>query len=155
MSIKLDDVKSLIDELKVDLVNELSSVRSEIQINASIIKKFDSKFTAIFKKIDVIKNSTESAVKTAEEALKTAKFNEEAIVNINQELTQLSSKHDKAELRSNELEKINSSQSVKIQVLEKRLEDQVNRSSLKSVVVRGLKKLPNESWEDTRLIFAK
>lgn len=144
----IEEVKTLIETLREELTDDLRDIKNEINDNSSSLKKFDAKFTKIFKKIDDISNAADNAKKTADDALDACKRNEENIATINETLVEISDKYDN-------LQKDNSTYVVRIRVLEKKLEDQVNRSSRKSIVVRGVKESANETWEDTRAILAK
>ena len=55
---------------------------------------------------------------------------------------------------NNELKLEAESHKIKIHVLEKRLEDQTNRSSRKSLVFKGVPEKGRETWDDTRDILA-
>lgn len=151
----IEDVKQLLDTFRSELVAELTTIKDELLSTSSIIKKFDSKFTSIFKRIDAIKNASDNAQNTANQALETAKRNEELIAKFSTDLDEIKTKNDDLEKQIIEHEKTNSTLIIKSIVLEKRLEDQVNRSCRKSLVFRGIDEQGNESWEDTKCILAE
>ena len=143
----IEEVKTLIVSLRDELTEELSEVKDEIKDNSAVLKKFDTKFTKVLKKIDEVHNTAVNAKTTADDALQTCKRNEESIATINEALVEMNEKYDKQEMD-------NSKYLVRIRVLEKQLEDQINRSCRKTIVVRGVKESEHETWDDTRSILA-
>ena len=141
-----EDVVALFEELSTKLV---ANIRDSIERNLkSVIEK---KFSVIFKKIDEVRS-------IANDASSTAKWCEGEITAIKDthtnELTALTTKieqfeNDHISLR-NELDKI----SIKANVAEEKLEEQINRSSRKSLVFRGIPESGRESWADTKNILS-
>ena len=144
----MDELKQLIESLRHELTDELSTIKQQITNNDKKLDSLDSKFTKVFKRIDELSKAVDDASTTAEDALKSTKQNEANINKLSKSMDSFNNKYDK-------LEKDNSANIVRVHVLEKKLEDQVNRSSRKTIVVRGVKEGDKESWDDTRTVLAK
>ena len=144
----MEGLKQLIEALKKELTDELTSIKDKISNNNVKLDSIDSKFTTVFSRIEEISKAVDNASKTANDALTTANQNQTDITTIKDTL----SKIDK---RCTELENDKKADVERIHSLENKLEDQVNRSSRKTIVVRGIKENNKETWEDTRVVLAK
>ena len=138
----MEGLKQLIEALRKDLTDELSNIKLQISDND---KKLDLKFEKVFKRIKEISEVADNANTTADEALKSTKVNETSITNLKSSV----------DTKCAKLEKDNSSNADRIHELEKKLEDQVNRSCRKTIVIRGIKEGDKETWDDTRDVLAK
>ena len=138
------ELKQLISNLKNELIESIKA--SEQNLKSHV----DNKLKAIFKKIDANKTAINNATKIAEQALNTAKRNEETIQTLQEELEAQNTSNNELKLRIDDFDQLTSVQSVRIKVLETRLEDQTNRSSRKSLVISGLPERKDEiTWSDT------
>lgn len=142
--LSLKDLFKKIDGLEKNMEQRIADSEARLvakisQQHNSLIEKIDSNLVLI----------TENAAK-AHEALQLAYENEKSIDDM--EATNATTVADLTELKKKveSLEEDVSTFSVKNKVLERRLEDQTNRSSRKSVIIRGLPEVDGETWDDTR-----
>ena len=133
-----NELKQLIESLRDDLTKELAAIKKQI---SDTDNKIDTKFADVFTRIDEISKIADSASTAANNALDTAKQNKTDITTINDSLTKINDKC--AQLEKDKI------------TLENKIEDQINRSSRKTIVVRGVKENDKETWEDTRVVLAK
>ena len=122
------NMKQISEDLKSFLIKE-------IQNNAKkIIQKMDTKFDELSTKIETIDRNTEAA-----ETL--AKQNQNSISNLTSESTAFQEKL--------------AEQAKKIHELEESIEDQVNRNSRDTLVIRGIKKENQEkTWNNTSHVLS-
>ena len=93
--------------------------------------------------------------------------NQQKIINQNDEIRDLKKANADLHLRiddlSEKLENVGSGASNivpanvinKVQEIEERLEDRTNRQLRQTLIIRGLKEIPNETWDDTKELVAK
>ena len=146
MALSREEVRTLFTELSDEIINELKT-----KLDKDVRTIINSKFAVIFKKIDEVRA-------TANEALKLAKWSEVQVSKIkdaNQEnVDDLRAKFDALSAANEEMKTNIETLIIKSHVQEKRLEDQTNRSSRKSLVFSGVPERGHETWDDTRDILA-
>ena len=146
MALTKEDITKLFEELSENIITELKN-----KLDKDLRHVINSKFAVIFKKIDEVRN-------TANEALKVAKWTEEQLVTLKEnnekEFSDMRSKLDELVAVNDKLRENVEAYNIKVHVLEKRVEDQTNRSSRKSLVFKGVPERGHETWDDTRDILA-
>ena len=115
MALTKDDITKLFEDLSTNIIDEL-----KCKLDKDMQHIINGKFAAIFKKIDEIRN-------TATEALKVAKWSEEQILQAKEEnannLNALAARVDGLVAVNDDLKRNIETHSIKIHVLEKRIED--------------------------------
>ena len=136
------EISALFNELSTTLITEIKS-----QLETTLKTFFDKKFNTIFKKIEEIKN-------TANEGHKIAKYNESLLNDMKEEYGE---KIESLSTQNKNLNTMVESHVLKIHVLQTRLEDQVNRSCRKSLVIKGVPEQNHgkESWSETKTILSQ
>ena len=147
MALDKEDATKLFNELTNTIIIELKTT-----LDKDLRTVINNKFSVIFKKIDEVRC-------TANEALKIAKRTEDQVAKFvaanSSSFDDLKSKVDALVAVNDELKIGMETQIIKFHVLEKRLEDQTNRNSRKSLVFKGIPERGHESWDDTRDILAE
>ena len=147
MVLTKDDVITLFNELSDKLI---VSIKANIEQNLKSV--IDKKFSAIFKKLDEVRNlanETSKSTKWCEDQIETIKeTHTDELASMNKQLDDLTEKHDL-------LSKALDTSSVRACVLERKLEDQINRSSRNSLVFKGIRENDKESWLDTQKTLSK
>ena len=145
-SLTKEDVITLFEELSTKLVD---NIRDSIEKNLKTL--IEKKFSVIFKKIDDVRNMANGASVTAkwceDEITNMKDTHTNALTALSTKIENITKEHDN--LR-NELINISS----KANIAEKKLEEQINRSSRKSLVFRGIPESGRESWADTKNILS-
>ena len=132
MAAKEINMKQISEDIKSFLTKEMDN--NVKKITEKIIKKMDTKFDELSTRIEIIDRKAEAA-----ESL--AKQNQNSISNLTSESTALQ-------------EKI-TEQAKKIHELEVNIEDQINRNSRDTLVIRGIKKENQEkTWNNTSHVLS-
>ena len=113
-----------------------------------IIKEFKKEMKALSTKVEQIK-------KTADDALKLAKQNEADIVKVSAEVESLNDKFNTLQTEHSQLQVRTAAKDQSIKNLESKLEDTTNRHLRKTLVIKGVKELDNETWKATESVLAK
>ena len=111
----------------------------------------DTKCIEITKKIDQNKIAIDKISQVANEALTIARENEKALSNLTDNFSKLENENSELKKQISELNILTSMQAINIKVIQTRLEDQTNRSSRKSLVIRGVPENGEKNWDDTRV----
>ena len=141
-----EDVKELLEELRSEIKCELKQVKEEIV--SELQKQIDKKFKNVHVKINEIKN-------TADEALKTAKYNEDQLQRVKVTIDELNDKQEQHSKENIKLCKQVDIQAVRIGTPRYRLEDQTNRDLRKTLVFKGIPEQGIESWSKSRSFQTK
>ena len=146
----------LVQELKTELIADLKSeifadlvkdVKSQVLVE--IKETYDKKNATIYKKIDSTKTSLSTKVNANETLVKDLATRVQSLEEKNLELEK-----DNSELH--EMEKELGKSLLKINVLERRLEDRTNRSMRKTLVFKGIHEGEEEkTWQHTEDILAE
>ena len=129
-------------ELKTILNKALKDQKEEL------LKEFKKEIDALSAKVDDIK-------KTADDAMTLATQNQESIAKIDAEVKSLTTEYNNLKTEHVNLKESSAAQELTIKSLESKLEDSVNRHMRKTLVVKGVKELDNESWKMTESVLAK
>ena len=116
------------------------------------LKKNSKKIT---KKIKVIQKTADEDLKVAAEAKGTSLLNKTNLENLRNDFDAHKLQYDETCIKLETLEKELSLEKIKINSLNLQLEDQVNRSSRKTLVFKGIKEDGKESWSDTKELLSK
>lgn len=114
----------------------------------AIIKEFKNELKTLSDKVDKVK-------KTADDALALAKQNEANIATINASIKTLTDNHNTLAGEHKTLQATSTAKDEVIRNLEHKLEDSTNRHLRKTLVIKGVKELDNETWEMTESVLAK
>ena len=139
------NLKVLFMELEKRLMESIKS--SENQVKDHV----DTKCIEITKKIDQNKIAIDKISQVANEALTIARENEKALSNLTDNFSKLENENSELKKQISELNILTSMQAINIKVIQTRLEDQTNRSSRKSLVIRGVPENGEKNWDDTRV----
>ena len=136
------DVKILLEEHFLKIQKKIDD--SE----ASVKTYFDNKFRLLETKITELETISFNASKISKEAISKVHDFEETIEFNDEKIDILRNKSEAIDERISSLNK-------KINVLTSRLEDQTNRASRKTLIIRGVKETEAEkTWDDTKQIVA-
>ena len=95
------------------------------------------------------------ACKSATESVSSKTNNiEESLTFLNARVEHLGNSIETHDKEIRDVVKINTSLLKKVDLLEKKLEDQINRSCRKTLIVKGIPEEANETWEQTRNLVA-
>ena len=130
------------DKLKAILSEHLKVQKEEL------IKEFKKEINALAVKVETIK-------KTADDALTLAKQNEENIKRIDAEVKLLTTQYGTLKTDNDNLKTSSDAKDLTIKSLESKLEDSTNRHMRKTLVIKGVKELDNETWKMTESVLAK
>ena len=143
VSIDDSDIKSMLDE-------HLIKIQKKIEDSENSVKSyFDGKFRLLDTKISELESISINASKIAKEAL--SKVNDyERSIEFNDEKTSILKSHTES------IDEKFSKWSEQFKILSSRLEDQTNRFSRKTIIIRGVKEAETEkSWDDTKQLVAE
>ena len=129
-------------ELQSILTKALKTQKDEL------LKEFKKEIDALSVKVDNIK-------KTADDAMTLATQNQASIARIDVEVKSLTTDYNNLKTEHDNLKESFAGQEHTIKSLESKLEDSVNRHMRKTLVVKGVKELENESWKMTESVLAK
>ena len=130
------------DDLRAWLKDSLKTVES------NMISHSDTNYRTLTEKVD--KNLEETT-----KILNIATANKEKIEKLSADLAVTDQNVLEVNGRTGKLERLVETQTIQINVLQRRLEDQTNRSSRKSLVIRGIPEGADEkTWDDTREVVA-
>ena len=130
------------EKLQTILSNALKAQKDEI------INEFKKEIKALSSKVENIK-------KIADEALNIAKQNKADIVKVSAEVDSLNEKFNALNTEHNQLQVQSAAKDQAIKNLENKLEDTTNRHLRKTLVIKGVKELENETWSATESVLAK
>ena len=130
------------EKLQTILSNALKAQKDEI------INEFKKEIKALSSKVENIK-------KIADEALNIAKQNKADIVKVSAEVDSLNEKFNALNTEHNQLQVQSAAKDQAINNLENKLEDTTNRHLRKTLVIKGVKELENETWTATESVLAK
>ena len=130
------------EKLQTILSNALKAQKDEI------INEFKKEIKALSSKVENIK-------KIADEALNIAKQNKADIVKVSAEVDSLNEKFNALNTEHNQLQVQSAAKDQAIKNLENKLEDTTNRHLRKTLVIKGVKELENETWTATESVLAK
>ena len=153
METKEEDCMSLTRKDTMSLFHELSDTLIK-KIESHLTKIMDQKFTSVYKKLDEIRN-------VANEANIKAKWSETQINNMKEkyddEIKEIKDQNKHLQTNNTILSTKLECNVMKIHVMQTRLEDQINRSCRKSLVIKGVPEEfeGKETWSQTKTILSK
>ena len=143
-SLTKEEVISLFNDLSIKLV---ADVKLSIESNLKAI--IEKKFSVIFLNIDEVRNIGNDATAIAKRCEVDIAAVRDSHV---KEISALTAKIVNLTNDHSNLCKNHVAVSVRAHISEKKLEDQINRSSRKSLVFRGIAEKGRETWADTKNI---
>ena len=148
----MEDLKSLIQGIEKKIVESETSVKNY----------FDGKFGSISQRLTELESISVNAITVANEAIMKANAatskTDDALKSIsfaNKRIDELEEKCRELEKSLTLFEKTNATIITKLKVVSERLEDQVNRSCRKTLILRGVKERKEENWNDTKKVVTE
>ena len=137
--------------LEQTLADKLTAIQESIERSETNLRNhIDLKIQSLSQ--DIVKNERriEDVSTTADEAKNSAIVNCNKINLLTERVGKLETEKGELEGKVTALTQRESTQLVRINVMQKRLEDQTNRNSRNSLIIRGVPETDDESWDDTR-----
>ena len=131
------------DGLRTWLKASLQTVENNMK------QHFDDKYKTLTEKVDA--NTTETA-----KILQLAQSNKENVEKVTSDLAKTTVSLNEQTVRVDDLQNCIDVQAIQIRTLQQRLENQTNRNSRKSVIIRGIPEEEEEkTWDDTRKVVCE
>ena len=141
------------DESTLDqtLADKLTAIQESIERSESNVRNhIDLKIQSLSQDIAKNQKLIADVTNTADEAKYLANVNSDEIKLLTERVGNLETEKGELEDKVTALTQRESTQLVRINVMQKRLEDQTNRNSRTSLIIRGVPETDDESWDDTR-----
>ena len=146
---KGDSDENLLDQTIVD---KLNAIQRSIELSETNLRNhIDQKIQSLSADISNNEKRIDTVSITAERASTLANENYDGIQQLNERVGKLETEKNELVQKINDMTKRESTQLVRINIMQKRLEDQTCRNSRNSLMIRGIPETDNETWDNTRV----